>query len=69
LIFETIKRSGTIFHGETLYKREDKNIIMTVITRMEFPTLRQEIMKIDPDAFVIITDVYEVLGKGFRKRI
>jgi uncharacterized membrane-anchored protein YitT (DUF2179 family) len=69
LIFETIKRSGTIFHGETLYKREDKNIIMTVITRKQFPTLRQEIRKIDPDAFVIITDVYEVLGKGFRKRI
>ncbi len=69
LIFETIKRGGTIFHGETLYKRENKNIIMTVITRKQFPVLRQEIRKIDPNAFVIITDIYEVLGKGFRKRI
>ncbi|MBP9005510.1 MAG: DUF2179 domain-containing protein, partial [Candidatus Marinimicrobia bacterium] len=31
--------------------------------------LRQEILKIDPKAFVIIANVHEVIGEGFRKRI
>ncbi len=68
-IMNKMNRGGTFLHGETLYKGEKKKIIMTVISRKEFPTLRQGIKSIDPDAFVIITDVYEVLGKGFRKRL
>ena len=69
LIFNKIGRGGTVFYGKTLYKEEPKNIIMTVISIKQFPTLRQEIRKIDPNAFVIISDIYEVLGRGFRKRI
>ncbi len=69
LIFNKLGRGGTIFFGKTLYKEEPKNIIMTVVTRKQFPTLRQEIRKIDTNAFVIISDIYEVLGRGFRKRI
>ncbi len=69
LIFDKLGRGGTIFFGKTLYKEEPKNIIMTVVTRKQFPTLRQEIRKIDPNAFVIISDIYEVLGRGFRKRV
>ncbi len=69
LIFNKIGRGGTIFYGKTLYKEEPRNIIMTVISIKQFPTLRQEIRKIDPHAFVIISDIYEVLGRGFRKRV
>ncbi len=69
LIFDKLGRGGTVFFGKTLYKEEPKNIIMTVVTRKQFPTLRQEIRKIDPNAFVIISDIYEVLGRGFRRRV
>ncbi len=68
-IMNRMNRGGTFLRGETLYKGEDKKIIMTVVSRKEFPILRQAIKSIDPEAFVIITDVYEVLGKGFRKRL
>ncbi len=68
-IINEMKRGGTFLYGKTLYKGEDKKIVMTVVSRKEFPTLRQGVKSIDPDAFIIITDVYEVLGKGFRKRL
>lgn len=68
-IIDQLDRSGTMFMGETLYKHEKKTVIITVIAIKQFPILRQEIKKIDPEAFVIVSDVYEVLGRGFRKRV
>jgi len=69
LILDNMGRGGTIFLGKSLYKNINKDIIMTVISIKQFPYLRQEIKRVDPHAFVIISEVYEVLGKGFRKRI
>lgn len=67
-ILEDMNRSGTFLFGETFYKENPKKVIMTVISTKEFPVLRQAVKRIDPEAFVIITDVYEVVGKGFRPR-
>lgn len=68
-ILNELDRSGTVFPGETLYQSEKRDVIMTVISIKQFPILRQEVKKIDPNAFVIVSDVYEVLGRGFRKRV
>jgi len=35
----------------------------------EVGRLTETIKKIDPDAFVVIHNVHEVLGEGFRRRI
>jgi len=67
-ILKNMGRSGTFLHGETFYLGKPRKVVMTVISRKEFPILRQEIKKIDPESFMIITDVYEVIGKGFRTR-
>jgi len=67
-ILKEMGRGGTFLHGETFYLGKPRKVIMTVISRKEFPILRQEIKNIDPGSFVIITDVYEVVGKGFRTR-
>jgi len=67
-ILKEMNRSGTFLHGETFYLGKTRRVIMTVISRKEFPILRQEVKKIDPEAFMIVTDVYEVVGRGFRTR-
>ena len=51
------------------YKNIEKDVLMTVITRKEIGELNEIIEDIDPEAFVIITNVHEVLGEGFRRRI
>ena len=44
-------------------------VIVTVVTLKELGTLTDLIKETDPDAFVIINNVHEVRGAGFRRRI
>jgi len=69
LITKDMERGGTELTAKGLYSRKGRNVIYTVVTRKEVATLRQEILKIDPNAFMIIANVHEVVGEGFRKRI
>lgn len=69
LITKDMNRGGTELKGTGFYTRQARNVLYTVVTRKEVSTLRQEILKIDPRAFVIISNVHEVIGEGFRKRI
>ncbi|HDP68988.1 MAG TPA: YitT family protein, partial [Candidatus Marinimicrobia bacterium] len=48
---------------------KERNILFTVVTRKEVAILRQIVRQIDPDSFVIIANVHEVLGEGFRPRV
>lgn len=68
-IMDELSRGATAIKARGLYKNVDRDVIMTVVTRKEIGLLIEIIEDIDPDAFVIISDVHEVLGKGFRRRI
>ncbi len=67
-ILHRLERGATGIKGRGLYKDVDREIIMTVITRREIIPLEELIKEIDPDAFVIISTVHEVLGEGFKRR-
>ncbi len=62
-------RGGTEILGKGFYTRQERNILFTVVTRKEVAILRQIVRQIDPSSFVIIANVHEVLGEGFRPRI
>jgi uncharacterized membrane-anchored protein YitT (DUF2179 family) len=68
-IYEKMRRGVTILDGHSPYSKEEKPVIMCVITKKQTPFFKSLIKKIDKDAFVILTDVFEVLGKGFRSRV
>jgi uncharacterized membrane-anchored protein YitT (DUF2179 family) len=44
-------------------------MITTIVTLRELGHLTEIIKSIDPHAFVVINNVHEVLGEGFRRRI
>lgn len=62
----------SLHHGVTVgqvtgdYTKEEKTMIHTVCKRIEAVRLRDEIKKIDPHAFIIITTSSEIIGRGFR---
>ncbi|UCD04960.1 MAG: YitT family protein [candidate division WOR-3 bacterium] len=68
-IYERMQRGVTILDGHSPYSREKRPVIFCVITKKETPFFKSLIKKIDENAFVILTDVFEVLGKGFRSRV
>jgi len=68
-IYEKMKRGVTILDGHSPYSGEKRPVLMCVITKKETPFFKSMIQNVDKDAFVIFTDVFEVLGKGFRSRV
>ncbi|MCU7497921.1 MAG: YitT family protein [Ignavibacteria bacterium] len=69
IIMNDFSRGATGLKAHGLYKNIDREIIFTVVTFKEIPELTEAIHEVDPDAFMIIGDVHEVLGEGFRRRI
>lgn len=68
-IMRTISRGATAIRGRGLYLNVEREIIFTVVTRRELPNLIHTVKTIDPHAFMIINNVHEVLGEGFRPRV
>lgn len=68
-IMNNLSRGATALKARGLYKNIEREIIVTVVTLKELGTLTNMIRKIDPDAFVTVNNVHEVLGEGFRMRI
>ena len=68
-IMENLSRGCTAFKTRGLYKNIDRDVILTVVTVRELGKLEHIIKEIDEDAFVIINNIHEVQGKGFRRRI
>lgn len=69
IILDKLSRGATALRGKGMFTGTDKDVILSVVTRSEIATLKEYVHTIDPHAFVILADVHEVLGEGFRKRI
>ncbi len=73
MIMNKLGRGLTIYKGDKGFgkggvRRDDMNIIFTVITRLEISTLQAEIEKIDPNAFVVMGSVKDTRGGMIKKR-
>lgn len=64
-ILKVINHGFTMYDAEGGYTHSKKKVIVTVCKRSEALKLKQQIHSADPQAFVIITDANEILGKGF----
>lgn len=61
-----ISRGSTLLQARGGYTLREKEIILTVISRSEYYDLERTVLDIDPEAFLIVSNVTEVHGLGFR---
>jgi len=66
-ILNELKRGATKIPSIGAYTGEEKTLILTVIRRRELAELIHFLRSTDPKAFVIIGEVRQVLGEGFRE--
>lgn len=66
-IYKEIDRGVTKLPAYGGYTNEEKSILMVVAYQTEFTKLKHVVQIIDPTAFVIVSDAYEVLGEGFKR--
>ncbi|HIW42129.1 MAG TPA: YitT family protein [Candidatus Mediterraneibacter vanvlietii] len=64
-IVHTLNRSASVCHAKGAYSGKDKYIIFTALNRVQAVRLRNYIRQTDPDAFILISNTSEIIGKGF----
>lgn len=65
-IIQDLHRSATVVDARGVYLGKDRKVIFTVVNRTQAVLLRKYIKQIEPEAFILITNTSEIIGKGFR---
>ncbi len=65
-ILKNVHRSATVFDAQGAFSGQDKKIILTVMNRSQAVSLRKFIRLTEPEAFILITNTSEIIGRGFR---
>lgn len=65
VVLRDVDRGATGLKVQGMYSREEKKMLICVVTKKEIVELIDIVHRIDPSAFVIVNDVHEVMGEGF----
>ena len=65
-IIERMDRGATILRGRGAYTGAEQEVLLCAARKREYGALTRIIKDIDPDAFVIVSEVSQILGEGFR---
>ncbi len=66
-IIHKLVRGVTYLDGEGAYSHQKKRVVLTVVKSHQLAELKQLVVDIDPDAFVIVQEAHQVLGDGFAR--
>ena len=67
MITEEVKRGITGLYGKGMYKDEDKLVLICAASRSDTAKIKDIAKTIDKRCFIVIGNVREVLGKGFKE--
>lgn len=62
-----LDRGVTLLRGQGFYKRSDKYVLLSAVKKKQLAQLKELVMTIDPNAFIILQDAQQVLGDGFKR--
>ena len=65
MIHEKIDRGSTLIHATTGLRKSEQPVVMTVISNRQLSAINNLVLEIDPQAFVVASEVNEVKGRGF----
>ncbi|OPX30404.1 MAG: hypothetical protein B1H09_04975 [Gemmatimonadaceae bacterium 4484_173] len=67
-IFTSLNRGVTFLKAEGGYERKKQDVLYVCVHRRQVMVLHRLVREIDPDAFIVLHDAYDVMGYGFKKR-
>jgi len=65
-IQDELERGVTIIPAKGGYSRQERCMLFCVVSTSEVPRLKTIVHDIDPDAFMVVGQVSETLGEGFK---
>lgn len=68
-IMHNLGRGATLLNAEGAFSGESKRLVFAVVRLTQVTRLKNEVYKIDPNAFMVITPASEVVGNGFSNTV
>ncbi len=65
-LMEEMNRGVTLIDGQGWYTKESKKIIFCVVKKNEIFALKSLVRRMDENAFMILSEATETIGKGFK---
>ena len=62
-----LDRGATYLNGEGTYSGKTTKVILTVVKRQQLAELKELVVQVDPNAFIIVQEAHQVLGDGFSR--
>ena len=66
-LMRELSRGVTAVPAKGMYTKEDKTMLICVISRRQIAALQRIVHEIDPDSFAVMSSASQVLGLGFYK--
>ncbi len=64
-ICDQLERGITYLYGQGYYSQNDTKVILTAVKKDQLAQLKDLVVSIDPNAFIIVQEAHQVLGDGF----
>lgn len=64
---DRLGRGATYLYSQGTYSLQDSKVVLVALKRQQVSELKELVMEIDPNAFVILQEAHQVLGDGFAK--
>ena len=62
-----LNRGITYLYGQGYYSQTNTKVILTAVKKNQLSELKELVVSIDPDAFIIVQEAHQVLGDGFAR--
>lgn len=62
-----LDRGATFLHGEGSYSGKPTKVILTAVKKQQIAELKELVIRIDPNAFIVVQEAHQVLGEGFAR--
>lgn len=66
-IINDLERGVTVLRAQGWYTKQDRNVLMILISQKELPALTKTIKGMDPKAFMSVSSANNVYGEGFEE--
>lgn len=66
-LMSELNRGVTSLKGKGMYTKKDRDVLLCVVPRSQFTRAKDIVQEIDSKAFVMVTEMYEVIGEGFKQ--
>lgn len=62
-----LDRGATFLQAEGSYSKEQTKVVLAAVKKQQITELKELVMALDPNAFVIVQEAHQVLGDGFHR--